>query len=265
MITDRVGGRPPPRFREAMLADESDATCEPSFTFRFVTISRQGPSDCPITASRSSVLRLAGAYRLEEIGRSRYVTTVDRLPKNRSVPSSTVIPVLSYPDVRQAVKWLEDVFGFRERLQIADHRAQLVIGDGAMIVAEYMIVSVAAGRRGLRQPPGHGPDFGRVRRLRARPRLRRGDSAALRSITSTASGRTPSGTSAATGGPPPRLADSDPGDWAARACSEGVTCRTGVPAGPRGPREVASIGSASAQSADPWARCGRRGTFDNET
>ena len=65
---------------------------------------------------------------------------VDRLPKNRSVPSSTVIPVLSYPDVRQAVKWLEDVFGFRERgFQIADHRAQLVIGDGAMIVAEYII------------------------------------------------------------------------------------------------------------------------------
>ena len=49
-----------------------------------------------------------------------------------------MIPVLPYPDVREAVKWLEDVFGFRERLQIADHRAQLVIGDGAMIVAEYI-------------------------------------------------------------------------------------------------------------------------------
>ena len=49
-----------------------------------------------------------------------------------------MIPVLPYPDVRQAVKWLEDVFGFRERLQIADHRAKLLIGDGAMLLAEYI-------------------------------------------------------------------------------------------------------------------------------
>jgi uncharacterized glyoxalase superfamily protein PhnB len=61
------------------------------------------------------------------------------LPPNRSAPHAMVIPVLAYPDVRTAVAWLCDVFAFTERLQIADHRAQLVIGDGgAMIVAEYI-------------------------------------------------------------------------------------------------------------------------------
>lgn len=60
-------------------------------------------------------------------------------PKNRSIPSPTVIPVLPYPDVREAVAWLEKVFGFRERLQIAEHRAQMLTNDGgAMIVAEYI-------------------------------------------------------------------------------------------------------------------------------
>jgi uncharacterized glyoxalase superfamily protein PhnB len=59
-------------------------------------------------------------------------------PKNRSVPSATVIPVLPYPDVRAAVSWLEKVFGFAERLQIADHRSQMLVGDAAMIVAEYI-------------------------------------------------------------------------------------------------------------------------------
>jgi len=61
-----------------------------------------------------------------------------QLPRNRSIPTATVIPVLPYPDVREAVAWLGEVFGFTERLQIAEHRAQLVVGDGAMIVAEYI-------------------------------------------------------------------------------------------------------------------------------
>lgn len=54
---------------------------------------------------------------------------------NRSMPSTTVIPVLGYEDVRKAVAWLCDVFGFTERLRIAEHRAQLVFGDGAVVVA----------------------------------------------------------------------------------------------------------------------------------
>jgi uncharacterized glyoxalase superfamily protein PhnB len=65
---------------------------------------------------------------------------------NRSIPSATVIPVLIYPDVREAVDWLSAAFGFAERLQIGDnHRSQLSFGDGAVIVAD-----VRAGRRAPR-------------------------------------------------------------------------------------------------------------------
>ena len=53
---------------------------------------------------------------------------------NRSVPSSAVIPVLTYDDVAEASAWLCHAFGFKERLRIGDHRAQLVFGDGAVIV-----------------------------------------------------------------------------------------------------------------------------------
>lgn len=53
---------------------------------------------------------------------------------NRSVPAATVIPVLAYEDVSTASGWLCDVFGFRERLRIGNHRVQLLIGDGAVIL-----------------------------------------------------------------------------------------------------------------------------------
>jgi uncharacterized glyoxalase superfamily protein PhnB len=56
---------------------------------------------------------------------------------NRSVPASTVIPVLIYPDVRDAVGWLAAAFGFVERVRIGEnHRAQLKFGDGAVIVGD---------------------------------------------------------------------------------------------------------------------------------
>jgi uncharacterized glyoxalase superfamily protein PhnB len=56
---------------------------------------------------------------------------------NRSIPSSTVIPVLIYPDVGKAVEWLERAFGFHERVRIGEnHRAQLGVGDGAVIVGD---------------------------------------------------------------------------------------------------------------------------------
>jgi len=55
---------------------------------------------------------------------------------NRSIPRSTVIPELPYPDVVAATKWLCDVFGFTVRLRIADHRLQLHVGDGAGVVIE---------------------------------------------------------------------------------------------------------------------------------
>ena len=68
---------------------------------------------------------------------------------NRSIPSATVIPVLIYPDVRAAVAWLTDAFGFVERLQIGeDHRSQMQVGDdGAVILGDV---------RHDRRPPREG-------------------------------------------------------------------------------------------------------------
>src|SRR5690242_2982192 len=58
--------------------------------------------------------------------------------RNRSAPPATVTPVLVYPDVRVAVAWLEEAFGFAERVRIgAAHRAEMRVGaDGAVVVAD---------------------------------------------------------------------------------------------------------------------------------
>jgi uncharacterized glyoxalase superfamily protein PhnB len=57
--------------------------------------------------------------------------------RNRSVPPPQVIPVLVYPDVREAVAWLEAGLGASERVRIGDgHRAQLSLNGAAVIVAE---------------------------------------------------------------------------------------------------------------------------------
>ncbi|HET6173473.1 MAG TPA: VOC family protein [Gaiellales bacterium] len=54
---------------------------------------------------------------------------------NRSIPTSGVVPVLIYPDVRAAVAWLSDAFGFSERVQIGeDHRSQLNAGEGGAVI-----------------------------------------------------------------------------------------------------------------------------------
>ena len=63
---------------------------------------------------------------------------------NRSMPESTVVPVLGYPDVVEASDWLGGAFGLTVRLRIADHRVQLTYGDGAVVVAH-----------GLDAPAGH--------------------------------------------------------------------------------------------------------------
>jgi uncharacterized glyoxalase superfamily protein PhnB len=57
---------------------------------------------------------------------------------NRSAPPATVTPVLVYPDVRAAVRWLRGAFGFEERVRVGEaHRAQLAVGlDGAVIVTD---------------------------------------------------------------------------------------------------------------------------------
>ena len=53
--------------------------------------------------------------------------------QNRSMPPGDVIPELPYADVGEAVAWLSAAFGFQERLRIADHRAQLVVGAGSVV------------------------------------------------------------------------------------------------------------------------------------
>src|SRR5262249_48848352 len=56
--------------------------------------------------------------------------------QNRSIPKSTVIPQLVYPDVEKAVEWLCDTFGFTLRIGMGSHRAQLNVGDGAVVLME---------------------------------------------------------------------------------------------------------------------------------
>ncbi len=91
---------------------------------------------------------------------------------NRSVPAATVIPVLIYPDVREAVAWLTAAFGFAERLRIGEnHRSQLRVGDGAVIVAgpggyhrppsreavaQYVMVRVPDARSHCERARAHG-------------------------------------------------------------------------------------------------------------
>jgi uncharacterized glyoxalase superfamily protein PhnB len=56
---------------------------------------------------------------------------------NRSMLPSPVIPELAYRDVGEAVAWLCAAFGFRERLRIGDHRAQLTVpGGGSLVVTD---------------------------------------------------------------------------------------------------------------------------------
>jgi uncharacterized glyoxalase superfamily protein PhnB len=56
---------------------------------------------------------------------------------NRSIPSAPVVPVLIYPDVREAVAWLTQAFGFAERVKIGEnHRSQLIAGGGAVILGD---------------------------------------------------------------------------------------------------------------------------------
>jgi uncharacterized glyoxalase superfamily protein PhnB len=58
------------------------------------------------------------------------------LRPNRSIPAAAVIPELAYTDVSRAITWLEDAFGFVTRLRIGDHRAQMIAGEGAIVVMD---------------------------------------------------------------------------------------------------------------------------------
>ncbi len=122
------------------------------------------------------------------------VTTVSQKKTivNRSAPASTVVPVLVYEDVSEAIEWLREAFGFRERLRAAGPggrviHAQLSLGDGDVMIGasgggfrpprpnevnQYVIVRVEdvdlhfeqAKRFGVRivQPPANMPFGERV-------------------------------------------------------------------------------------------------------
>jgi uncharacterized glyoxalase superfamily protein PhnB len=53
---------------------------------------------------------------------------------NRSMPPAQIIPELAYPDVGAAAEWLSRAFGFSVRLRIGNHRVQLELGSGAVIL-----------------------------------------------------------------------------------------------------------------------------------
>lgn len=50
------------------------------------------------------------------------------------MPESTIIPVLTYPDLEEAIVWLTNTLGFKERWRIGDHRAQLSYGNCTVVV-----------------------------------------------------------------------------------------------------------------------------------
>jgi len=62
---------------------------------------------------------------------------------NRSMPRSTVIPQLPYPDIAEAIDWLCSAFGFTLRIGIGDHRAQLNVGDGAIVLTHQPTAPVS--------------------------------------------------------------------------------------------------------------------------
>src|SRR6185436_16428576 len=58
----------------------------------------------------------------------------------KTMPESTIIPVLAYADLNEAISWLIGVLGFKERWRIGDHRAQLSLGN--------CTVAITAGKSG---------------------------------------------------------------------------------------------------------------------
>ena len=68
---------------------------------------------------------------------------------NRSIPQVTVLPVLPYPNLGEAIDWLTAAFGFTLRLRIADHRAQMNVSTDGAVVLTHNPRYVAG------QPTGH--------------------------------------------------------------------------------------------------------------
>jgi uncharacterized glyoxalase superfamily protein PhnB len=65
------------------------------------------------------------------------------------MPPSTVIPVLVYEDVEEAIGWLGDKFGFELRWQVGDHRAQLSLNGGTVAITEPRTSEALSGPQSL--------------------------------------------------------------------------------------------------------------------
>ena len=73
---------------------------------------------------------------------------------NRSAPHARVTPVLTVADVRAAVAWYGEVFGFVEHVRIGEgHRSQLGLPGGQ--AAELVVAEVRPGRRTPQQERSH--------------------------------------------------------------------------------------------------------------
>jgi uncharacterized glyoxalase superfamily protein PhnB len=61
--------------------------------------------------------------------------------ENRSAPGATIVPILIYEDVGEAIKFLCRTFGFTERLRVARDgvigHAQVSFGDGAVMLGRH--------------------------------------------------------------------------------------------------------------------------------
>jgi len=57
---------------------------------------------------------------------------------NRSAPTATIVPILVYEDVGEAIEWLCRTFGFSERLRVERNgvigHAQLAVAEGALML-----------------------------------------------------------------------------------------------------------------------------------
>ncbi len=53
-----------------------------------------------------------------------------------TMPDCTIIPVLQYLDVGEAINYFCDTFNFKLRWRAGNHRAQLIYGDGVFVVTE---------------------------------------------------------------------------------------------------------------------------------
>jgi uncharacterized glyoxalase superfamily protein PhnB len=54
--------------------------------------------------------------------------------QNRSMPPCTIIPVLGYFNIAEAIDWLSKNFGFTERWRAGSHRAQLSFNGGTIAI-----------------------------------------------------------------------------------------------------------------------------------